>query len=60
MASNKNLFNSCPSINEDFCLRSPVGNTGVKRHVKKITEGICIIFRGLFFEHNAEIEQKDH
>jgi len=24
-------------------------------HVKKITTGICLIFRGLFFEHNAEI-----
>jgi len=24
-------------------------------HVKKITAGICSIFRGLFFEHNAEI-----
>jgi hypothetical protein len=22
--------------------------------------GICLIFRGLFFEHNAEIGQKDH
>jgi len=21
-------------------------------HVKKITTGICLIFRGLFFEHN--------
>jgi len=28
--------------------------------VKKITTGIYLIFRGLFFEHNAEIEQKDH
>jgi hypothetical protein len=28
--------------------------------VKKITAGICLIFRGLFFEHNAEIVQKDH
>jgi hypothetical protein len=33
-----------PSRNEDFCSRS--------RHVKKITSGICLIFRGLFFEHN--------
>jgi hypothetical protein len=52
------LTSSCPSINEDFCSRS--------RHVKKITTpvrsagptgqaGICLIFRGLFFEHNAEI-----
>jgi hypothetical protein len=22
--------------------------------------GICLIFRGLFFEHNAEIGQKEH
>jgi hypothetical protein len=28
--------------------------------VKKITTGICLIFRGLFFEHNAKIGQKDH
>jgi outer membrane protein assembly factor BamA len=42
----------CPSGNEDFCLRS--------RHAKKITAGICLIFRGLFFEHNADIGQKDH
>jgi hypothetical protein len=27
---------------------------------KKITAGICIIFRGLIFEHNAEIGQKDY
>jgi len=27
---------------------------------KKITTGIYLIFRGLFFEHNAEIGQKDH
>jgi len=45
-------INWCPSRNEDFCSRS--------RHVKKITTGICLIFRGLFFEHNAEIGQKDH
>ena len=42
----------CPYRNEDFCSRS--------RHAKKITAGICLIFRGLFFEHNTEIEQKDH
>jgi hypothetical protein len=47
-----NIPNKCPSINEDFCSRS--------RHAKKITTGICLIFRGLFFEHNAEIGQKDH
>jgi hypothetical protein len=41
-------------------------------HAKKITKGICLIFRGLFFQHNpreigsafhragAEIGQKDH
>ena len=23
-------------------------------------QGMCLIFRGLFFEHNAEIGQKDH
>ena len=48
-------------INEDFCSRS--------RHMKKITTGIYLIFRGLFFSHpkgiccaayNAEIGQKDH
>jgi hypothetical protein len=27
---------------------------------KKITGGIYLIFRGLFFEHNAEIGQKIH
>jgi hypothetical protein len=27
---------------------------------KKITAGIYLIFRVLFFEHNAEIRQKDH
>ncbi|MCJ7538613.1 MAG: hypothetical protein MUO88_03010, partial [Desulfobacterales bacterium] len=45
------FINKCPSINEDFCSRL--------RHAKKITTGICIIFRGLFFEHNEEIRQKD-
>ena len=35
---------SCPSTTEDFCSRS--------RHAKKITTGIYLIFRGLFFEHN--------
>jgi hypothetical protein len=39
-------------INEDFRSRS--------RHAKKITTGIYLIFRGLFFEHNAEIGRKDH
>jgi hypothetical protein len=42
----------CPSKNEDFC--------SISKHAKKITTGICEIFRGLFFEHNAEIGQKDH
>jgi len=27
---------------------------------KKITAGIELIFRGLFFEHNAETGRKDH
>jgi hypothetical protein len=27
---------------------------------KIITTGIYLIFRGLFFEHNAEIGRKDH
>ena len=31
-----------------------------KGHAKKITTGIYLIFRGLFFEHNAEIGQKGH
>jgi len=39
-------------IYEDFRSRS--------RHAKKITTGIWLIFRGLFFEHNAEIGRKDH
>jgi hypothetical protein len=26
----------------------------------EISIGICLIFRGLFFEHNTEIGQKDH
>jgi len=39
-------------INEDFRSRS--------RHAKKITTGIYLIFRGLFFEHNAEIVRKNH
>ena len=29
-------------------------------HAKKIITGIYLIFRGLFFEHNAEIVRKDH
>jgi hypothetical protein len=34
-------------------------NFGLKaRHVKKITAGILLIFRGLFFEHNAAIGSK--
>ena len=41
--------NKCPSINRDFCSRS--------KHAKKITTGICLIFRGLFFSRNAEIGQ---
>jgi hypothetical protein len=41
----------CPSRNVDFCSRL--------RHAKKITAGICVIFRGLFFEYNADIGQKD-
>jgi len=44
--------NQGPIINEDFCSRS--------RPAKKIIAGIFLIFRGLFFEHNAEIGQKDH
>ena len=36
----------------DFCSRS--------RYAKKITIGIYLIFRRLFFEHNEEIGQKDH
>jgi hypothetical protein len=39
-------------INEDFCSKS--------RHAIKITAGIYLIFRGLFFEYNAEIGRKDH
>ena len=57
-------LNECRSINEDSCSRS--------RHAKKMTRGICLIFRGLFFKHHpseigsafhgasAEIGQKDH
>jgi hypothetical protein len=30
------------------------------RHAKQITAGIYLIFRGLFFEHNAEIAEKGH
>ena len=32
----------------------------MSRHAKKITAGICRIFRGLSFEHNTEIVQKDY
>jgi len=39
-------------IYEDFRSRS--------RHAEKITGGIWVIFRGLFFPHNAEIGRKDH
>jgi len=46
------FINQCPFRNEDFC--------SISRHAKKITAGICLIFRGLFFEHNSEIGQKDH
>jgi hypothetical protein len=28
------------------------------RHAKKITAGIYLIFRGLFFEYNAELGKK--
>jgi hypothetical protein len=52
--------NWCPSINEDFYQRSPAGKNGIKWHARKITTGIWTIFRGLFFEHNADIGQKDH
>jgi hypothetical protein len=45
-------LNWCPSRKQDFCSRS--------RPAKKITAGICVIFLGLFFEHNAEAGQKDH
>ncbi|RZB33305.1 MAG: hypothetical protein SRB2_04073 [Desulfobacteraceae bacterium Eth-SRB2] len=52
------MVNYCLSINEVFCSRS--------RHAKKIIApvrsagptgqaGIYLIFRGLFFEHNADI-----
>ena len=43
---------TAPWINEDFSSRL--------RQAKKVTAGICLIFRGLFFEYNADIEQKDH
>ena len=46
------LFKQCPSGNEDFCSRS--------RHAKKITAGIYLIFRGLFFEPDAEIAENSH
>jgi hypothetical protein len=38
------------SKNSNFGLRA--------RHAKKITAGIWLIFRGLFFEHNAAIRLK--
>jgi len=37
-----------------FCPRSPAGNHGIKRHVRKLTTGIYLIFRGLIFKHNPE------
>jgi hypothetical protein len=57
------LFNIKPTARRAY---APEG------HAKKITAGICIIFRELFFEHNprgidsafhgagAEIGQKEH
>jgi hypothetical protein len=39
-------------INEDFRSRSG--------HAKKITAGIYLIFRGLFFKDNAKILRKKH
>ncbi len=36
--------------NENFRSRS--------RHAKNLTAGICLIFRGLNFEHNADIGRK--
>jgi len=39
-------------INDNFRSRS--------RHAKKITTGIYLIFRGLFFEYHAKIVRKDH
>jgi hypothetical protein len=62
----------CPSINKNFCLRFPVGNTGIKRDAKKITGGIYIISDDYIFLHNpretgpafhragADIDQKNH
>jgi hypothetical protein len=38
------LFNVKPPASRAY---APEG------HVKKITAGICVIFRGLFFEHNS-------
>jgi len=32
----------------------------ISRHAKNLTGGICLIFRGLNFEHNAEIGRKGH
>jgi hypothetical protein len=50
-------------INEVFCSKSLVRrNLQAKTEGTriKITAGINLIFRGLFFEHNAEIGRKDH
>ena len=39
-----------------FKIKPPARRTyAPEGHVKKITTGIYLIFRGLFFEHNAEI-----
>ncbi|MBW1735941.1 MAG: flagellar hook-length control protein FliK [Deltaproteobacteria bacterium] len=43
---------AAPSSNDEAVERS--------RPAKKITAGIWLIFRGLFFEQNAEIGQKGH
>jgi hypothetical protein len=38
---------------------SPEGRANAPEgHAKKIATGICIIFRGLFLEHNADIGKK--
>jgi hypothetical protein len=36
-----------------FKIKPPArGAYALEGHARKITKGICIIFRGLFFEHN--------
>ena len=50
--SNLGNISWCAFRNENFC--------SISRHAKKINAGICVISRGLFFEHNAEIGQKGH